>query len=132
MSVRSLLPRLRATRQRNSDTNGFIATLASFLKRRFSYSYCVKSKLTSQNALHSRFRAYRHGGKRSNNGERASCCSLPVSNSQLAAIYIESDQILRLEVLYRCSRPAKPPPSISGRVRARSIPIATRVFFPGR
>ena len=44
LSVR-LLPRfllLRATRQRNSDTNRFIATLASFLKRRFSYNYCVQ------------------------------------------------------------------------------------------
>ena len=41
---------LQATRWRNSDTNGFIATLASFKKRRFSYnytafkSYGVKSK----------------------------------------------------------------------------------------
>jgi hypothetical protein len=33
--------RLRATRQQNSDTNGFIATLASFKKRRFLYNYCV-------------------------------------------------------------------------------------------
>ena len=44
VSVR-LLPRflrLRAMRQRNSDTNGFIAKLASFFKRRFSYNYCVQ------------------------------------------------------------------------------------------
>ena len=44
LSVR-LLPRfqrLRATTQRNSDTNGFIAKLAAFKKRRFSYNYCVQ------------------------------------------------------------------------------------------
>ena len=40
-----LLPRflrLRATRQRNSDTNRFIATLASFKKRRFWYNFSVQ------------------------------------------------------------------------------------------
>ena len=40
-----LLPRflgLRATRQQNSDTNGFVATLASFKKKRFSYNCCVR------------------------------------------------------------------------------------------
>ena len=53
-----LLPRflrLRATRQQNSDTNGFVATLASLKKRDFRItaafeSYGVKSKSRSQYA----------------------------------------------------------------------------------
>ena len=53
LSVR-LLPRfqrLRATTQRNSDTNGFIAKLASFCDFRITTafrSYGVKSKRKSQ------------------------------------------------------------------------------------
>ena len=114
---------LRATRQRNSDTNMFIATLASFLKRPFWYNFCVL-KLWHERQVNMPIcklaQAYLDRVRllcvswRHKKSQWRAC----IDSRMLSTTVASPCQTLRELLAWRTSLLKKPSPSISGTVRA--------------